>query len=206
MGTDIHAAFQKKASDEKWEDIEHKYEENRHYFLFAWLADVRNGFGFAGVPTHAPIRPIAEPRGLPDDFLMDADSHPVTSLEVMGHRKEYHQEGDELAVWMGDHTHSWLMADEILSAPLPDRVWKTGIVDRAFFDTWDAVSMPDEWSGGISGPDVRVADSPTLVTEESTHVRIYWMQTKNVLSYFIDEIRRLKNEHGEVRMVFGFDS
>lgn len=39
----------------------------RNYQLFAKLADVRNGSGFAGVETHRPIEPIAEPRGVPED-------------------------------------------------------------------------------------------------------------------------------------------
>lgn len=50
MGTDIHCTFQSK-TDGRWADIPHKYEGNRHYFLFSWLAGVRNGFGFAGVKT-----------------------------------------------------------------------------------------------------------------------------------------------------------
>jgi hypothetical protein len=67
MGTDVHAVWQAKKGD-KWVDIESTWDQNRHYFLFAWLADVRNGFGFAGIPTHDPIKPISERRGLPDDF------------------------------------------------------------------------------------------------------------------------------------------
>ena len=35
--------------------------------VFAALADVRNGYGFAGVPTHEAIKPISEARGLPED-------------------------------------------------------------------------------------------------------------------------------------------
>jgi hypothetical protein len=59
MGTDVHAVWQAK-KDGKWVDIASKWEQKRHYFLFAWLADVRNGFGFAGVSTHDPIKPIAD--------------------------------------------------------------------------------------------------------------------------------------------------
>jgi len=53
---------------------------------------------------------------------------------------------------------------------------------------------------------VVVAESPTEVTDASTHVRIWWLADDDGLDYFIDEIRRLKDEHGEVRMMFGFDS
>lgn len=67
MGTDIHGVFQRH-NGAAWEDIASKYQQNRHYQLFAALAGVRNGVGFAGVPTGEAIKPIAEPRGLPADF------------------------------------------------------------------------------------------------------------------------------------------
>lgn len=206
MGTDIHVAMQAK-KDGVWQDIEHKYNEDRHYFLFSWLANVRNGYGFAGVATYTPVAPISQPRGLPDDFQMDADCHPVSSKEQMGRRAEWLEDGEEPSIWMGDHSHSWLTADEILSAPVPGRTWRTGIVNRDFFDAWDGHTPPTEWSGGISGPEVVVAESPCAVDEDTTHVRINWMHDEGkALTYFIDEIKRLKELHGEVRMIFGFDS
>lgn len=189
MGTDIHEVFQAK-KDGKWVDIESYFEGNRHYFLFAWLANVRNGFGFAGVPTHTPITPISEPRGLPEDFDV--------------YDGEYHGSED---CWLGDHSHSWLLADEILNAKNPcDSVWKTGIVELEIFKQWDGVSQPERWCGGISGKDIVIAENPAMVNEDSTHVRISWKSPSNGLDYFINEIKRLKELHGEVRMVFGFDS
>lgn len=182
MGTDVHAVFQAKKGD-GWKTIESKWDQRRHYFLFSWLADVRNGYGFAGVPTYAPIKPIADQRGLPPGFDPSSDEHDL-----------------------GDHSFSWLTADEILAAPTPDRVWRTGVVPREFFDAWDGHTPPEAWSGDIAGGGVVVAPSPTNVTPESTHVRIWWMQPGDSLKYFTDEIQRLKDEHGEVRMVFGFDS
>lgn len=201
MGTDIHAVFQAK-KDDAWIDVDSQYKEERHYFLFAWLAGVRNGFGFAGVPTHTPIKPIAEPRGLPDDF----QGHDSTK-ELMGRHAEYLEDGEDPHVWMGDHSHSWLTADEIIAVGAPGKTWRTGIVSRTFFDAWDGHTSPETWSGDISGTDIYVAEWPSTVKEGSTHVRIFWMQAdEDVLSYFTDEIKRLKSLHGEVRMVFGFDS
>lgn len=190
MGTDVHAVFQKPA-DKGWERIESKWEQSRHYFLFSWLADVRNGYGFAGVPTYDPVKPIAEPRGLPADFSEEKDG-------VMW-------EGDE-GGYLGDHSYSWLTLDEILAAE-PPGAWCTGIVPRAFFDQWDGLTPPKEWSGGITGPDIRVAESPDEVKPDTTHVRIRFRRAASELDYFVDEIKRLKAEHGDgVRMVFGFDS
>lgn len=40
-----------------------------------------------------------------------------------------------------------------------------------------------------------------------THVRVSWETgLKDELRYFFDEVRRLQEEHGQVRFVFGFDS
>lgn len=205
MGCDIHAMVQAK-KDGQWVDVVSDWEQDRHYFLFAWLADVRNGFGFAGSATHRPIKPIAERRGLPDDFEVDGDEHKVTDIAVLGRRAGYLEPDEEPNLWMGDHSHSWLTFDEILSAPQPDKVWTTGIVPLEFFEAWDGHTQPDEWSGMISGPSINVAESPVEVDEKSTHVRIFWIKPSDTLKYFIDEIQRLKNLHGEGRIVFGFDS
>lgn len=203
MGTDVHAIWQAKKNG-KWEDVPSTWDQDRHYFLFSWLADVRNGHGFAGVPTYTPIKPIAQPRGLPEDFE-GGEEHPTTLECLAPFRQKYVEENPPIS-WMGDHTFSWLTAEEILSTPVPDKVWQTGIVERAWFDAWDGHAGPEEWSGGISGKDIRVAESPTEVTDESTHVRIWWIKPGDTLKYFVDEVKRLKEEHGEVRIVFGFDS
>ena len=106
MGCDIHGVFQR--HDEKsnaWQDVESVYEQDRHYFLFGILAGVR-GDG----------PPIAEPRGLPEDFeLVDGEDHPITDLKYMDPRRRgWHKTNDPLVVWMGDHSHSWLTGEEML--------------------------------------------------------------------------------------------
>jgi hypothetical protein len=203
----VHAVWQAK-KDGKWSDVPSNWEQERHYFLFSWLAGVRNGYGFAGVKTYAPVKPIAERRGLPDDFEIDGDEHP-TVLEAIDPRRAKWIEDEEKAnpkAWMGDHSHSWLTADEILSAPRPEKVWRTGVTSIEIFNEWDGCSRPKEVSGGIAGPSIRVATSPVDVTEDSTHVQVYWLELEPTLDYFVDEVKRLKTEHGEVRIVFGFDS
>ena len=205
MGCDVHGIWQTK-KDGKWVDVESKWEQDRHYFLFSWLAGVRNGYGFAGVPTYTPVKPLSEPRGYPDDFDQSGDEHPVQDKAVLGRRAEYIEEGEPPSMFMGDHSHSWLSADEILATTPPDKVWRTGVVPIAFFAEWDGHTPPAEWSGGIMGQDIRVADSPTEVKEDTTHVRIWWIAPGDTLTYFVDEVKRLKELHGEVRLVFGFDS
>jgi hypothetical protein len=106
---------------------------------------------------------------------------------------------------MGDHSHSWLSADEILSAT-PPRIMRTGLITREQFQDWDGVSSPDSWSGGVYGGNA-VISIPAEITEETTHVRVEWFEdTAESFAEFVDEVRRLKELHGDVRYVFGFDS
>jgi hypothetical protein len=206
MGCDIHGIFQKKVGD-VWEDISSDYEQNRHYQLFAVLANVRNGFGFAGVRTGDTVEPISEPRGLPPDFEMvdgnDEDgSHLVKNSSILTpwRRENY---PNDLDVWMGDHSHSWLTADEMLAwfdnAPT---VVHEGVISRKDYEEWDGVSSPSDYCGGISGRDV------VMFPEKGwTYIRVGWNASlATELAYFFDEVRKLQKEHGEVRFVFGFDS
>lgn len=217
MGTDIHGIFQRHDGSQ-WIDVPSTYDFGRHYQLFAVLADVRNGYGFAGVKTGEPVKPIAPRRGLPPDFEMDGDDHPLASADLespwrqkarLEHPDWYVDE--KLAVWMGDHSHSWLTADEMLAwyAKAP-RVIKTGILDRAIYDAWSGEGNPSEWCGGIGGGGVVTINDNELEKREVpgwTHIRCEWESgLGQELAYFFDEVKRLADLHGRVRFVFGFDS
>jgi hypothetical protein len=178
IGTDIHAMVQVRHGG-KWEEVPTRWEQRRHYLLFAWLANVRNGFGFAGVPTHDEIQPVAMPRGLP----------PGVSAEDLD---------------LGDHSYSWLLGSEILAAKRPGMIHKIGIVGRKDYEAWDGKSTPSSWCGGVSGEGLLVSP-PSRITPATTHVSIEW-DMEDGLDYFVGEIRRLMTEHGEIRLVFGFDS
>lgn len=210
MGTDIHGVMQKKVAG-GWEDVPTEYNENRHYQLFAVLAGVRNGYGFAGCPTGDAVTPIAQPRGLPEDFDIEDGRHPIPALEIMSKwRQKYHEEDESLEVWMGDHSHSWLSGQEMLDAfdHLPT-ITKTGILSREKYDRWDKSSAPSSYAGGVTGNGVVVIGSIAEAGShpEWTHIRCTWQRDlKDELAYFFDEVRRLVELHGEVRYVFGFDS
>lgn len=209
MGTDIHGVFQ--AFDNgQWRDVESSYGQDRHYQLFAVLAGVRNGYGFAGVPTGEPVTPIAQPRGLPVDFPMHGDSHPIAELAHMDpSRRKWHHDGDALEVWMGDHSHSWLTGEEML-AWRPPTVTKVGILSREEYGAWTKQGAPREYCGGVSGGGVKVINDNAVEMSETptwTHVRVHWeCSLTEELAYFFDEVRRLVAEHGKIRFVFGFDS
>jgi len=204
MGTDIHAVFQKKTST-GWEDIPSRWEQNRHYFLFSFLADVRNGYGFAGVRTYEPVIPVAAPRGYPPDFVVEDDEHPVTCANTDPHREKYREPGEP--IWMGDHSHTWLTGKEILDhAETLGSTVRHGVVSLETYNSWDRRSTPTDYCGGISGPEILVSD-PTEICEKTTHVRISWAEKDYYsLAYFLDEVARLVAEHGEIRLVMGFDS
>ena len=205
MGTDIHGVLQAKIGGE-WKDIANPFSEDRHYMLFAWLGNVRNGFGFAGSPTHEPLEPLSDCRGFPEDFEVNGEEHPIDNIDVMAEwSRNYVEEGKPLEVWMGDHSFSWVSSKEVLEAELPS-VIRHGIISKEQYLEWDGVSQPNSWSGGISGSNINV-DNPGSITGSTTHVAIKWrVSVKDELGYFIEEIKKQHDEYGEVRYVFGFDS
>lgn len=212
MGADIHGIWQRKIND-KWEDIPSTYEQRRHYQLFAVLAGVRNGYGFAGVPTGEVITPIAYPRGYPGDFAVDEnDQHPISEANILTQwRREYYDEHEKLDMWMGEHSHSWLLGSEMIdwweNAP---SVVKVGILDRGIYDSWDKKSVPEMYCGGVSGPGVVIVDDNEIAKQKTpnwTHIRCEWETLlKDELRYFFEEVERLVHEHKEIRFVFGFDN
>lgn len=210
MGTDIHYKFQAKNKQDNWEDLDGDFHISRHYQLFSVLADVRNGFGFAGVKTGDYVKPIAEPRGLPDDLL-------TVPVYVYGG----HISGYEPSEYFGDHSFTHLYGTEMLEWwKNPPSTVKCGIITKDEFLNWE---IGTEWEGGycgsIEGHGIEVYDAtskdPVLLKyfdfkahENVTHVRIAWNSSlKKELSYFFDDmVKPLVEKHGEIRLVMGFDS
>lgn len=159
MGTDIHFYVERREGDkwvscDIWEfDEWHDEEEGpaqltvrygKHFYdgcsydTFAILADVRNGYGFAGVDTGDGFVPIAAPRGLPDDLS------PQLKMEA-----------DRFL----DHTPSWLLVSEIMAYDWTRVTHKRGVVNGPQYwkwARWDKVHGfgPEAYCGGISGPSI----------------------------------------------------
>lgn len=156
MGCDIHLYVEKRVagkwvSADKWiksEDdpkrmrLSYKdaFYHDRNYDLFAILANVRNGHGFAGCKTGDGFNPIAEPRGLPEDVceLVRAESD----------------------AWDCDgHSHSYFTVAELMRYDWTQTVTKSGVVDAATFEKWrrmkEWVTEPENYSGGVGGPSVK---------------------------------------------------
>lgn len=217
MGTDIHGFLQVKCGN-RWEN-KCEIEDDRNYLSFAILAGVRNGFGFAGVKTHTPINPISEPRGLPDDLgfkdrsYAEFDDPAITNPQS---REVPYEDFD-----FGDHSKSWLYMSEILDWPhWEDSVQMQGYVDRT---EWEAMTTefrnPNNWCGGISGPDVVLTTTSDVVAGTApdgwTYALHNWevkiSDRARVFRKWLDYIEakwawKIERDPKSVRLVFGFDS
>lgn len=196
MGTDIHgfleSRWSRKDGSGQWLR-ECEIEDSRNYRVFAALADVRNGYGFAGVPTHQPLKPIAEPRGLPDDRT-----------------KGY---GEDVDYEFGDHSFSWLTLDEITKWTGWDQeLHEQGWIDRNQYAGWLENPGPPKngWSGGISGLSIVHADhDANLFPDGWTHVKVSWSRPlREACGLFLawTTYAQVKVGDHEGRIVFGFDS
>jgi hypothetical protein len=159
MGCDIHFYVEKwdkdkwieaddwRPSDDEWEGGRptvkyggHFY-DGRNYSLFAILANVRNGYGFAGVDTGDGFVPMDMPRGLPKDVTPKVKA--------------------EAEAWEGDgHSHSWFLLKELLEYDWTQTTKRRGWVSALEFSKWIILSreegeLPDLFSGGVSGPDIK---------------------------------------------------
>ena len=114
----------------------HDWFDDHNYRLFGMLANVRNGFGFAGVDTGDAVTPVAVPKGIPNNAC-----------------PEYKAECES---WGADgHSHSYFTVAE-LRAYFAKFTGKQGIVrgvvtGKQYEELKDNGIVPKSWSGGISG-------------------------------------------------------
>lgn len=160
MGCDIHLTAERRVNGQWLNDdlhVEDGYIQNRpahndrlysgrNYDLFAILANVRNGHGFAGVDTGDGFNPIASPRGVPDD---------ASQLYR-----------DWVAEWGGNgHSHSWFIVSELLAYDWTQVTTKRGVLDSLHeLARWKLFGAPEAWSGSISGHNIthHVVDDAAL--------------------------------------------
>jgi len=226
MGTDIHVCVERRVNG-VWnavlktrgyskEDSLYWLDIDRNYSLFAILADVRNGFGFAGCDTGDGFVPISKPRGLPPDV----------SAKIL---RDY-DEG-----W--GHSISWLTLQEILDYDWTQITKRRGWVNGIEYFNWIQYNRrlgesPDSWSGGMYGPDIKhitVAEMDEEIkkieqqnshyhdqikaieeTLKNVYCKVEWEQPyykccRRFWSDVIPQLLRLGKPE-DVRLVFWFDN
>lgn len=187
----------------------------RNYRLFAFLADVRNGRGFAGVDTGDRVEPIAEPRGVP------ADASEGWAKYVEG--------------WGGDlHSTSWFTLAELKAADWDRRIIQRGVLSESEYlriKESGFAEHPQSWSGGVSGNDVVTVTPEEYEAgtrgEQATFILWQWESTMREYSFWFLEhtipgLERNAPKIGDhpgwgvpderpadedmIRIVFGFDN
>lgn len=209
MGSDIYGSFQKQTLPGIWVDIETEYKFNRHYQFFAFIGDVRNGYGFAGIKTGEPIKSPLAHRDLPG--------------EIKKLNEEYENYGQYVddCTYYGEYSRSHFLLKEYLeSLNTLGNITKTCIISKEDHLEWSKTSVLEsglrkepECStfGGIYGKDILVVNDNAVELNEYTsytHVRIeYEINLKDEFQYFTDEVNRLIEVHGtdQIRFVYGFD-
>lgn len=183
--------------------------KDRNYAKFAVLGDVRNGYGFAGVPTFVPITPISSDRGMPYDISKEAKAK-------LSH----------------EHSPGWVTLQELEDYDFTKPQTVTGVVtERQFLEHYVMRKDPENWSGGISGQNIEVLtperyvglfakEDGWKVTQARTydHTKRYYIQlawevpiatsVPDILE-MIAYLRPLVPKGGtpdDVRVVFDFDS
>lgn len=174
----------------------HPY-SGRNYELFAILADVRNGYGFAGVDTGDGWTPITSPRGIPDDVS-----------EYMKWEFDHNLE----------HTPGWLTLQELADYDwLGSRTRKRGWVGREEYARFKSEGQPQSWSGFVSGGGVRHISNEEMESEpmdaKSVYTQVEWENSAyECCRGFVDEtipaLQAIANTEGvrDLRIVFYFDS
>lgn len=219
MGCDIHLFVERREGGtwfnadtwtpnpyhEKYPDdeqpLEIKYEDRfytgRNYDLFAILANVRNGYGFAGVKTGAGFNPIAPPRGLPADV----------SSEVRGEADRWGADG---------HSHSWFTVNELLAYDWDQVTQHQGIVDAANYMVWKYEGKPRAWAGGVEGSGVKHLSNDEMekvITGGFTdhcYTEVIWTEPyrKSAQGFLEKALPKLQTlgPADDVRIVFWFDN
>ena len=126
----------------------------RNYDLFAMLANVRNGSGFAGCDTGDGFAPLAEPRGLPADVS-------ITDTEDEDYNNSDHSD----RVWLGDHSFSYCSLAEVLAYDFDRTTKHRGVVNAAEYGAWVETGRkgpPKSYSGGVMGNFVRTVEQPEM--------------------------------------------
>lgn len=184
---------------------------DRNYAVFSMLADVRNGYGFAGSDTGDALVPMFEPRGVPDDAC-----------------RQYRRKCDDYGV--DGHSHSWATLQELLDYDWTQVAICRGVVSAEVYKQWDRWGRangraPSSYCGALSGPRIQVLPEKELKLYLSgekpcddlakLHTQVQWEERYYQLAAgFLSEVlpkllmvAKANNlSYDEVRIVYFFDN
>lgn len=210
--------------------------DGRNYDWFSVLANVRNGYGFAGVRTGSGFDVISEPKGVPKDASPEW-------LEVVER-------------WSVDmHSKSWLTVDELESFNWDQTSDKEGVITLKQYSELRSTpnARPNSWSGWAGGGNILIVNTKTadIILDHDSNIPIpidelddidkvydasniesvldsivsggvpasnydikvkyYWKVSyrdwfKWQIKNTIEPLRELANEFEDARIVFGFDN
>lgn len=215
MGCDIHIYVEKK-EDGRWIPVDDWVQDEygisyvpyqkqiyygRNYDLFAMLADVRNGYGFAGVDTGNGFIPISLPKGLPDD-VSDNIKNVSDSWGCDG------------------HSHSWLTLKELIDYDWNQTTKHRGVVSKESYYRYIHTGKPDYCCGGISGQSIKIVSNEhmkgildgSIIADSnmSYYTTVEWTDQYKIsagifLNTVIPKLQSLGTPE-DVRIVFWFDN
>jgi len=178
--------------------------DGRNYDLFAILADVRNGRGFAGAKTGEGFIPISNPRGVPDD--------------ASAVYKNWVEE------WDGDgHSHSFHTIRKLVEYPHWDNgATQFGVVSESEYKVFKEQGIPNSYCSYCSGGGVVhitnqemddvINGSYPIKDGAEYYTRVQWKEGYKDAAgnFYTESIPRLKELAGDdldsVRIVFFFDN
>lgn len=183
MGTDIHI-YAEIFKDGKWKKLDVEVPSDKNYWSFAILANVRNGHGFAGSDTGESVPFIDDPRGIPEDTsIRDSDGIEFES-------KDY--------IWLGDHSHSWVLLSELMAVNLELKHIKRGFVPKEEIKRIEKEGgTPNHSCSGVFGP------------RSESYAELEWCDYLKNSAWLIPKIIEKLKPLGlpdKIRLVFGFDS
>lgn len=181
---------------------DHPY-DSRNYDLFAILADVRNGSGFAGCVTSHGFNPISQPKGLPED---------VTD-EVRNELEDY------------GYGYSYFTLKELKDYDWNQTVTHVGVItEEQYVEMKETGQNPTSRSGGVWGKDIVTVSADTMdkilakTIDRNDNLRYYVQTDFEPITYkdcclefhesTIPKLEALIPEGGtdeDVRIIFAFD-
>lgn len=174
--------------------------DGRNYSLFSLLADVRNGIRsrFYNEPaTGRYIKPISDPRGLPDDV----------SPEVL--------EADEFCECDG-HSRSYFTLKELQDYKPKDKIKYRNLVTKAEYEEYLKTGSPKSWCGGSNAKIISNEEMEQWIRGEVNYADGEFIQTvlewekdpidATGLNEIIEKLAKLGGDPENVRIVFWFDN